>query len=233
MNKEELVEEVKRLATSYKRNDSAIFEHRQIFENFIKGSYDHILAEPAEQLERMKTGLAIAMQRDTPNVRDYALEASEMLFSHSHFNDQMKPYTRAVAASLVLNGLEFAPYRRVPGSEGISLNSEPLERATAFTTLVGYAKHVEKNEFTGAYTLNRTEYFKIGDSVYYARSLTPTSDFKGMSEKELNALFSEKSYLHEDLDVLKKYQFSATAADEVAIVHKQLMKNKQNNKFEI
>jgi len=54
-----------------------------------------------------------------------------------------------------------------------------------------------------------------------------------MSEKELNALFSEKSYLHEDLDVLKKYQYSATAADEVAIVHKQLMKNKQNNKFEI
>ncbi|HIE2280361.1 TPA: hypothetical protein ACXK4S_000687 [Pseudomonas aeruginosa] len=227
MDYQTLVKELESLITSTtsKARKSEFFQkNQQLLNEFLNGTYDKeiLQLQDKNELQNLKAGVSIIAQKDTPELRTYLSEATESIYGNPTFQAHMRPYTQAVALNLVLDGYDFRPFRNVPGWSGIADNSQELTPAIKFTALRGYAQHVEKNDFVGVVNDEKTNFLKVGDREYYLKDMSPTDRFAEVDKDVVKTIFSQKSFLDEDLGTLNKYCYSESAAKAVLKVHQEL-----------
>lgn len=227
MNHQELIKELETLITSSSsraRKSEFFQKNQQVLNELLNGTYDKALLQnvDSEDLFKLKAGVSVMLQKDTQELRTYLNEATQSMYGHQTFEEHMKPYTQAVALNLVLEGYDFRPFRTVPGWNGIADNSEELTPAVKYISLRGYAQHIEKNDFVGVLDESKLSYLKVGDKEYHLKSMSPTDRFSELDKDTVKTLFSQKSYLLEDLATLNKYYYSESAAKAVLKVYQEL-----------
>jgi hypothetical protein len=225
MDYQDLVKELETLITSTtnKARKSEFFQkNEQLLNEFLNGTYDKeiLQLQDTNDLQNLKAGVSIVAQKDTQELRTYLSEAT--IYGNPAFEAGMRPYTQAVALNLVLEGYDFRPFRTVPGWSGIADNSQELTPAIKFTALRGYAQHIEKNDFVGVVNDEKTNFLKVGDREYYLKDMSPTDRFAEVDKDVVKTIFSQKSFLDEDLGTLNKYCYSESAAKAVLKVHQEL-----------